>query len=482
MNPTENLIALLTNAGLLNPPLDLGNGEWAMDSSTPGINGSVPQYLDPNAPRFTGVMPVDPSLKAKRDADRQKLIDLVMRQPQQSPLPRPTQPAFRTQDAILGLGIPALMALLGGKKGAQAIPDFMSGYLGGKQNKAQQDTQFNFQNWEQGNRQDAATRNAQLKAAELQSNFSEGDYNEAIGERSRQEALADRDKGRLESAAYRYTTAYEKAKGLNGMKSVAKAWAEAERRAGLPITAPSEEQVESDFIVRAGAARDDVYMRWNQTLKPILDANYGMVPEAAMAGLAPFERQLQKELQAFGITDATLPQPPTEMSIKGQEKAQYLKIAQDKYKLDEKRINNAILDSKARVKILQGQLNVAQQRASFYGSNAEVYRLNYLLRKAQGGVNKEIQKELDSIGKKIGDLRVAQMGAGNQAKRLYFEAQIQYWVRQQQYYRELGETEIPEMGFPGEQPDSMPEPTETPVATGETRNLGIPGLKVTKTK
>jgi hypothetical protein len=116
---------------------------------------------------------------------RAQLLQLLMQAPQATPAPAPVNPAYRTEDAIKGgLGL-LLASLLDGGRGAS---QFTQGYVGGKQNIADQKTQLNNQNWqiENQNRQNQYGTNVNVAKTKL--GFAEDDFNRQYQEEQRAKA------------------------------------------------------------------------------------------------------------------------------------------------------------------------------------------------------------------------------------------------------------------------------------------------------
>jgi hypothetical protein len=160
--------ALLSQLGVSNDPVDLSGGF-----------GNTPQYLDPNTSGYSGTMPPN---RAGLDEARAALLQYILKPQPQMQQAKPVQPAFRTGDALAGLLPMLLMGAFGGKKGWKAADQYGQGYIGGKMNKAQMDTQVAAQGADIANRE-AQGRHAQgFDALKAQLGFSEEDYNRDYGD------------------------------------------------------------------------------------------------------------------------------------------------------------------------------------------------------------------------------------------------------------------------------------------------------------
>jgi hypothetical protein len=135
-NPT-NVGARMGDDSYWNPPA--GSGQQAFGPATPGTN---------------------PYLTKRDEAIAAYLASLGQAQPRRQ-MVRPVRPAFRFQDALLGL-LPTIGLAAAGQ--GDAAGQWAGNYLGGKMFKANQDTEFNQANadydWQNQSARDQAMREA----------------------------------------------------------------------------------------------------------------------------------------------------------------------------------------------------------------------------------------------------------------------------------------------------------------------------------
>jgi hypothetical protein len=176
------LQALLQKARLLGNV----NSEMSPPITTP---------MEPSVPNYGNLTP--PIDTSGYDNANAQIMALLANTPQMTPQPKAVQPAFRTQDALIGGGGALLSLLLGGGKAAEA---FTGNYLGGKMGKAQQDTQTLLQNWQQQNQQNQVNYQGKVSAAKYGADVEGDKLNRQYRERDREDAQSGKmDEARLKS-------------------------------------------------------------------------------------------------------------------------------------------------------------------------------------------------------------------------------------------------------------------------------------------
>lgn len=372
-------------------------------------------------------------------------LDMLSKPPTMGAMPPQTNPAWRTEDALKILIGGGLSAAVGGNEGAA---NFLNSYLGSKNQKAQDDTVFAQTKAQYDNQTKAQKYNTDLNVARETMGMTDTNRRreedaalkrELKAEETLQKQQVANDK-RIQNAA----TLYQRAKTLPEMQTYAKVWAEAERQAGAEIiTAPTDEQVVAAFMQKSNSARNVIYDNWRQFVDSAKKDNYGMVLPGEAAKLMKLKKDFEAELATYGITDAYLPDPPTEKTKIAEYKEGMLQLAREKG-LELKDMNDQrILESKARIQFNKDRLDILKQNAATSEKNAETSRLNHDLRKDISTVNKGAQKNIESLSAQIEGLRKRQKLEASPSKRRELENKIQELDGRRQYWSGQKEPELP---------------------------------------
>ena len=178
MRLPPELLAVLTGKAPVSTPV---NPITAFSPVEPKISSELLNSgatYDPSAGLMDPMM-----LDLLRRADSKESAALSM------PAPKPVQPAFRTPDAVAG-SLALLAALLGGKKGGEVGGAIAQGWLGGKMNKAQADTQYQQNEYAQNVRVAAHEAQGLRQRAELVQGVLNSDRQSKQAERAQYLGLA----------------------------------------------------------------------------------------------------------------------------------------------------------------------------------------------------------------------------------------------------------------------------------------------------
>lgn len=391
--------------------------------------------------------PGEPLASGGLTPEQMAYLEMLSRPPQYQNSPAPTQPAWRTEDLLKVLIGGGLSAAIGGNEGAA---NFLGGYLGSKNQKAQDDTVFNQTQTQYENQRTTNQYNAGLNTSRARMDITDSNRKreedaalkrelKAADTLQKQQVAMDK---RIESAR----TLFQRARTLPEMQTYAKAWAEAERQSGAEIiTAPTDEQVTAAFMQKSNAARNVIYDNWRQYVDSAKKDNYGMVLPGEAARLSKLKKDFEAELATYGITDAYLPDPPTEKSKLAEYKETMLQLAKDKG-VELKDMNDQrILESKARVQNLKDRLDIAKRQAATGEKNAETNRLRQMdqeLRKEVSQTNSAVDKKVHGLTADIEGLRKRQGLEASPSKRREIENQIQQLDGKRQYWASQREAEV----------------------------------------
>jgi hypothetical protein len=343
-------------------------------------------------------------------------------------------PAFRTPDLLGLLGALALPAKQRG--------NFVGGYLGAKQNVAQDDTQRDQANVDR--RRQALMQMSQATAGQEKQAFEVAqddkklafDANQKGLDRTSREKisaddnlriqedqkarLASQEAGKLQQTLSGIEGLYQKAKTLPQMQALAKRYNSLQN----PDLHWSDEQVMQDFSEKQRQFIDNARNDFGKTLDRHLNS-FGEVTGAAAGRLAGERSAIAK---AYGIPEDAMPEIPTGSTIKAQalkdrnkQFAQMFGLNERKYTtglqtklaeldLAERRLTWAQQHGEAMLGVSQGNLGVAQ-------GNLQVAQGNLALRQyqaAQKGVQvegaaalKKLDGQLSGIGNQLKEARKA---------------------------------------------------------------------------
>jgi hypothetical protein len=399
-----------------------------------------------------GIGPMEPSmpgydqmslLKDQEASDRAMLLQLLGTPPQMQAPPSPVNMAFRTPDAVAA-GIAALATLLGGKKGGQLGGAIAQGWLSGKQRKAEVDTQVKQQNVGFQNQQAMNDYNAKLGAAKLQAGFSEDDVNDALNERNFQQNRQDKLDYQSDVANAKLIDGlrnkFNQAKTLQQKLSINNALKQAEIKAKEPISsALTDEQVKEAWTEQSGLERQRVYNIWRQYLAEAKRGNYGTISDEEAKRLAPIKAQLEAQLQAYGLPDATLPDADTEVSREAQYRDAMATKANKELgiKIDESA--QRILESKARIQRMRERKSYDDQSLGLSRNRYQLAQEALSLRKETSKLNKQADGKINEIQAKINGLKAKMGSEVSISKKREMQQQVDSFASQREYWKSLKE-------------------------------------------
>jgi len=365
--------------------------------------------------------------------EQQAYIEILKNTPQFTAPPAPVQPALRTQDAILGLAPTLILSLLGKGRDAE---QYAKTYLGGKTQKAQMDTQVQNQNYEYQTNAKMQNYNRDLNVAKAGLDFTNQNEAKAYSRKMAEEAALEKEQKRLSGDVANAASLYDRSRDIGSMLSHARRWAEAERAMGAQIiTAPTEEEVKQAWLQKSNQARNVIYDNWRQYVDSEKRGNYGTVPEAAASRLKGIKKQMEAELASYGITDAVLPDPPTEKSKELEYREDMLEEAKNKNVILKEKQDQSILESKARIQRMRERHAIELRGMSVSEFNANTARMNAELRREIQIGNNKLQSQIDRLQSQIvGKKKLAESEKSASAKRkLYDEitelaARRDYWI------------------------------------------------------
>lgn len=362
------LNSLLAQGGFLLPQMDLSDDPMA-----------VPRYLDPNASGFTGV---DPS---GMNAQRRALLDLLAQMPQQRQMPGAVAPAWRTQDVALGAGLPLLLGLLGGKKGWQGAGQYVQGYLGGKMQKADMDTQTAQRTAEMDNRNAMEMWKGRVGQASQSLEFANQDFNRAYGESQADKAANNRIN--LESLKAQFKAQSEMAK------------------------AQHREDIE---------AKKALYRNLGpEARRRVAEAQgYDKATADALAEITAEEEHTAAKTQNV-VQDTALDQKRFEMDAK--KSNEMISLAKQRLKRDLDKDEQQTINERARIEVMR-------KNAATSARNADTSRMNLEFLASAGALNGKIDSDIAKAEADIIALRAEQKslsGVLEADKRKTIEADIQ---------------------------------------------------------
>lgn len=399
------------------------------------LQGQVAQpdnFLAPMTPQSVQA-PANP-LFSNLQQDRENFLNTLATPQPQLPQYQEVSPAFRTPDA-LKLILGGLLSTALGKN--QGLEGFLGGYLGGKEQEANQKQNIQNQNAQIGYQNLVNQANQDRQVAQARLGFSNEDWQRSENERIKDEQLREQNAQKQEGLRYQALSsvqnAFTRSKSLNDMKAKAKQWANYEQMLGLPITAPTDQEVEADFADRSANAVNTINDNW-QVAKDRVLQQFGYIPDSQASQLAGYRESLLKMGRQYN-PNFTLPDVPTETTLKKQKEDQWLASAKlnDQEKKD--LTVQKIASMKANIDRAKERIGLEQQRARIQGFNADTSRMNYELRSQAKVLNKAVQSKIDGISAKIVGLKKAQGGASDILKRRSIQTQIDELSGQRDYWK-----------------------------------------------